>query len=615
MGREARNLVSSAEGTAQVARTLKRSADVVVRASKLTKVYRLYKKPSYRFRDMFGLLGGKAGAFTEHAAIDGVTLEITRGEKVAIIGRNGAGKSTFLKLVTGVIQPTSGTLEVTGSVHALLQIGTGFHPDFTGRENVYAYLAQLGVTGREADQRFDEVVEFAEIEEYIDQPIKTYSTGMAVRLMFSTSTAITPNLLVLDEVLGVGDAYFAHKSFTRMKQLCEAAGTTLLLVTHDVYSAITLCERVIWLDCGRLLIDGDGPTVVKAYEDSVRQQEESRLRVRKQQKLANASRQLPSAASHLLLEIHSRGNRPQPCPVYFSGLELVAGDHVVASLPLAADAFDRTDSSHLQREASCWGNPTNWEGRGARPFLNYGSSFHKVAGVFVVGSGSDSRSHALEALSLRVGYWSAEPCDLVVQMFVNGRGATLGSLPPVARTWATHAFPLSDADGRDVERAAINFDGVQGTGAIVLDDVKMVDRCGAETHTAHHGQSLRLLLDYRIVDPTLRERAQFVIIFHRNGVQIASRIITRDLMFDAARNPRGRVHLHIPKLLLADGEYSVSVFVAREGYFDEQQTVFYSLNPGVYYCLNRVLDITVTGGGLIAAGAIFVDQGEWSLEA
>ncbi|PYQ91659.1 MAG: ABC transporter ATP-binding protein, partial [Acidobacteria bacterium] len=197
---------------------------------------------------MFGFLGNRPDAFTEHAALDGVNLEIRRGEKVAIIGRNGAGKSTFLKLVTNVIQPTAGSLEVKGDVHALLQIGTGFHPDFTGRQNVHAYLAQLGVSGADADRRCADAIAFAELEEYIDQPVKTYSTGMAMRLMFSASTAISPDLLVLDEVLGVGDAYFAQKSYDRMRELCERHDATLLLVTHDVYSAVRMCDRVVWFD-------------------------------------------------------------------------------------------------------------------------------------------------------------------------------------------------------------------------------------------------------------------------------------------------------------------------------------------------------------------------------
>ena len=241
-------------------------SDVAIRVTDLKKVYRLYAKPAYRFLDIFGLLGDKPGAFTEHAALDGITLQIRRGEKVAIIGRNGAGKSTFLKLITNVIQPTSGSLQVNGDVHALLQIGTGFHPDFTGRENVYAYLAQLGVTGQDADRRCADAIAFAELEEYIDQPVKTYSTGMGMRLMFSTSTAIIPDLLVLDEVLGVGDAYFAQKSYDRMRELCDRNGATLLLVTHDIYSAVKMCERVVWFDRGMVAMDGNATAVVKAYE-------------------------------------------------------------------------------------------------------------------------------------------------------------------------------------------------------------------------------------------------------------------------------------------------------------------------------------------------------------
>jgi len=208
-------------------------SDVAIRATGLKKIYRLYAKPAYRFLDMFGMLGDKPGAFTEHSALDGVSVEVRRGEKVAVIGRNGAGKSTFLKLVTKVIQPTAGSLEVRGDVHALLQIGTGFHPDFTGRQNVNAYLAQLGVTGADAGRRCADAIAFAELEEYIDQPVKTYSTGMAMRLMFSASTAISPDLLVLDEVLGVGDAYFAQKSYDRMRELCERNDATLLTSGAD----------------------------------------------------------------------------------------------------------------------------------------------------------------------------------------------------------------------------------------------------------------------------------------------------------------------------------------------------------------------------------------------
>src|SRR5262245_5434869 len=221
-----------------------------VRARDLRKVYRLYRKPSYRALDIMGFLPASDRYFGEHVALHGVNLDIGRGEKVAIIGRNGAGKSTLLRLITGVVQPTAGTVEVRGATQALLSIGTGFHPELTGRQNAMAYLANFGIAGAQADRMLDDIIEFAELEEYIDQPMKTYSTGMGMRLMFSASTMFVPDLLVIDEVLGVGDAYFQAKSFERIREICSAKGATLLLVTHDIYTASKLCERMIWIDNG-----------------------------------------------------------------------------------------------------------------------------------------------------------------------------------------------------------------------------------------------------------------------------------------------------------------------------------------------------------------------------
>src|SRR5262249_9238638 len=165
----------------------------VVRLQSVGKLYRLYRQPMYRLLDLFGLCPAGPSYFTEHPALDDVNLDITRGEKVAIIGRNGAGKSTLLKAITGLIRPTVGLVEVNGRISNLLQIGTGFHPDFTGRQNVFASLAHQGIIDRQASDLFDTIVDFAEIEEYIDQPMKTYSTGMCSRLMFSAAVMMTPD--------------------------------------------------------------------------------------------------------------------------------------------------------------------------------------------------------------------------------------------------------------------------------------------------------------------------------------------------------------------------------------------------------------------------------------
>src|SRR5579872_537431 len=246
----------------------------------LVKRYRLHQKPMYRFLDLFGLCPAGPAYYSEHTALRDVNLSIERGEKLAIIGRNGAGKSTLLKTITGIVRPTSGAVHVSGTVSNLLQIGSGFHPDFTGRQNVFASLAHQGITGAQASRIFDEVVDFAEIGEYIDQPMKTYSTGMCSRLMFSSSIVTRPEILIVDEILGVGDAYFAHKSFERMRQLCVSEGTTLLLVTHNIYAALNLCDRFVWIDRGEVRFDGDGTSAISLYESSVKDQEEQHLRQR-----------------------------------------------------------------------------------------------------------------------------------------------------------------------------------------------------------------------------------------------------------------------------------------------------------------------------------------------
>jgi ABC-type polysaccharide/polyol phosphate transport system ATPase subunit len=583
---------------------------VVIKAVDLKKVYRLYSKPSYRFRDMFGMLGDKPGAYTEHSALDRVNLEIRRGEKVAIIGRNGAGKSTFLKLVTRVIEPTSGTLEVSGKIHALLQIGTGFHPDFTGRENVYAYFAQLGIGGEEADRRYNEVVEFAELEEYIDQPVKTYSTGMGVRLMFSASTVISPELLVLDEVLGVGDAYFAHKSYARIRELCEREHTTLLLVTHDVYSAVNICDRVIWIDRGQVLMDGGGPSVVKAYEDSVRQQEEHRLRLRKQASLRELARHAERAEwAHVLVEIASRGNKPLASPVYFSALGFEIDRVVAATIPLDRVATDDPAGSHVDEQTGCWGPPSEWQGRISRPFLNYGSSFRKATAVFAVPR-SALRSQGTQAVAM--SFWSDSPADLSVRCYLDGVAVEGEAPAPEAGRWVEFRSIVGRTERPSLSHT-LNTSGIHGSGAIAIRSLAFEGWDGEETDSLVHGRPARLRIDYRVVDPAFDASVQAVVAFKKDGVHDVSRIIGRGLRLSAGR-PLGSLTVSLPRVELTDGRYGVTVLIAADGYYDREQWQFFSINPEVYACASNALDVGVGGAGLVGSGTVSVSEGQWSSE-
>ena len=345
------------------------SNNVVIHARGLAKEYKLYANPKARLLDLVGLLPSGRGGVRTHAALRDVSFDICRGEKVGIIGRNGAGKSTLLRLVAQATTPTSGTLEVRGETQALLQIGTGFHPDLTGRENVLAYLGHLGLTGRVADARVADVTAFAELEEYIDQPVKTYSSGMAMRLMFSASTVIAPSLLVIDEVLGVGDAYFAKKSFDRIRELCAGEGTTLLLVTHDIYNAARLCDRMMWMDQGQVVIDDRPDVVVTAYEDSVRRQEERRLRI----KALNAASRAKPGGAQMLVELRSIDGRPLAAPLYISRLGLSLDGALIDVSPVAAGVDSAGGTGALVMEGSAWGDRERVAERDARAFRHFGS--------------------------------------------------------------------------------------------------------------------------------------------------------------------------------------------------------------------------------------------------
>lgn len=242
---------------------------IALRLRDVSKRYRLYSSRSEQLIDVLGLSGlrpWKRATYSEHPALSDVSFAIAAGERVALVGRNGAGKTTLLKLITGNFQPSSGTVEVHGRVQALMNVGIGFHPEFTGYDNVVASLAYSGLAPESRQEAVDDVSAFAELGEYLHQPFKNYSAGMQARLMFATSTSIQPDILIVDEILSAGDAYFSAKSSHRMEKLAKS-GCTLLLVSHSMPQVLQFCERAIWLEAGRVVMDDSALSVVKAYEE------------------------------------------------------------------------------------------------------------------------------------------------------------------------------------------------------------------------------------------------------------------------------------------------------------------------------------------------------------
>jgi ABC-type polysaccharide/polyol phosphate transport system ATPase subunit len=201
-------------------------------------------------------------------ALKDVSFEVGKGEMVGLVGDNGSGKSTILKLLTGISKPTHGEIKLNGRISALLELGAGFHPDFTGRENVFLNASILGLRRKEIEVRFDDIVNFAELGEFIDNPVKTYSSGMYMRLAFAIAVNVDPDILVIDEVLAVGDAPFQRKCFEQIKRF-RKEGKTILLVTHDLSAVRDLCDRAIWLQKGKLMADGPPEKVIELYRKRV----------------------------------------------------------------------------------------------------------------------------------------------------------------------------------------------------------------------------------------------------------------------------------------------------------------------------------------------------------
>lgn len=237
--------------------------NLAIKVSNLTKIYHLYDKPQDRLKEALNPF--KKSYHHDFYAMENVSFEIKKSETVGIIGKNGAGKSTLLKMITGVLTPSSGSIEVNGKIASLLELGTGFNPDMTGHENIYLYGTLMGRSREEIDSTVNDILEFADIGEFIYQPVKTYSSGMAARLGFSVAINIEPEILIVDEVLSVGDMTFQAKSMLKMKSLIENQNTTVLFVSHDIHAVKSICKKVIYIHNGKLVNYDNSTTVIEKY--------------------------------------------------------------------------------------------------------------------------------------------------------------------------------------------------------------------------------------------------------------------------------------------------------------------------------------------------------------
>ncbi len=248
--------------------------ETMIEIRDLTKVYKIYDKPIDRLKESLSLTHKQYSK--EFFALNGISLDILKGESVGILGRNGSGKSTLLKIITGVLSPTSGSVKVNGKISALLELGAGFNPEYTGLENIYLNGTMMGFTREEVEQKIDGILQFADIGDFIHQPVKTYSSGMFARLAFAVAINVEPEILIIDEVLAVGDSRFQMKCIEKMKDLKEK-GTTILFVSHATEQVKRFCDKAIWIKDGIVHMQGESSQIVDLYEIYMKYGESSEI--------------------------------------------------------------------------------------------------------------------------------------------------------------------------------------------------------------------------------------------------------------------------------------------------------------------------------------------------
>lgn len=309
----------------------------------LTKKFKVYMDKGSQLKER--VLFRKRNRYEERWVLNGISFNVRKGEAVGLIGHNGCGKSTTLKLLTKIIYPDSGTVEMNGRVSSLIELGAGFHPDMSGRENIYTNASIFGLSKKEIDARVDEIIAFSELEDYIDNPVRTYSSGMYMRLAFSVAINVDADILLIDEILAVGDAHFQEKCFEKMQEI-KKSGTTIVIVSHSLGQIEEICDRSIWIDAGRIRMDGQPKEVHEKYLEymGVKTAEQKREKIReeqekereKQEKQEKQEQQL-TASTFLLQDICYTDEKGESTHLYQPGktgsLTLAYSVDQVANMP------------------------------------------------------------------------------------------------------------------------------------------------------------------------------------------------------------------------------------------------------------------------------------------
>ena len=541
-------------------------SDVAIRLAGVGKMYKIFSSRGANLKDALGLPSVRHGRYTEFWALRGIDFELREGDRLGIIGRNGAGKSTILKLITQNIAPTEGVVEVKGQVQALLEAGGGLHPEFTGEENINAALTFLGLSTMEIRLARDDIAEFTELGRFLSQPFKTYSLGMQARLAFAIATTIRPRILIIDEVLGAGDAYFFAKSSARMRELLES-GAAVILVSHALDQIVRFCDETIWVDRGRTVMRGPSIEVVKAYEKFIRELDDRRIRAKneKTQLQIFDGFERDSYTDHFSVQI----NAPVE-GVDVSDVVLLRDGEPDEHIRVG-DAQDASpaQAAFVQAEGGGWSDPREDNGK-----------FHRTVAP------AEDASSATGGLVFYAWFiYPGSEYAVDIRYRTSAEGATVAfgqsgridvtSTLPRSEAWRTHRIELvrseelpsdgevSAAMDNQTRRPRTSTSRWEGVGKLAMEDVALLDERGRDQVIFQVGRPMTIAVSIVALEAGIYPLMPATLIFRLDGIVVARHVAERQVL-ELEQDERISARLDLGELQLGNGTYVLSVGLYRK---------------------------------------------------
>lgn len=563
-------------------------SNFVIKIESLTKTYKRFSSTWWKVLATFGF-PVPARTYNSFTALKEVGFSIKKGERVALVGRNGAGKSTLLKIISGQLSSSSGSVHIDGTVQALTELGTGFHPDFSGIENIKHSLALNGYTKNEVTKKIDEIVEFTELHDFIDRPVKEYSAGMYARLAFAVSAEVRSEILVIDEILGAGDAYFLSKCVERMKEIANS-GATILFVSHDMSAVQMLCERAIWIQSGQVRMDADTLSVSKSYMAAVRDEEEKRLVAQKM----NLSQKLYKTIDDkdLMFRFIVAKNTPASAPALVRGISFFdcSGKKTVFS---AENVYTKGTSGVLFDQ-----NKMNWrdvvfsENDAFREVGDFGGEFNHAPFFVANIDSSQSLDASLSILpskntpfTLEVFNNETQDYQPLLSILSSECGDELVELNFLVDL--THSVVHEeDIDKSNLEQIALEGQDIYGSKEVSISNFYFFDEDKIARYTLISGKEVIARIELSAFEAVFNPVA-VIAIYKMDGTCATQLISRRDEVEFGTVNGKVIINCRISNLQLGPGDYICSV-----GLFKDLDLTS-NLEPEAYCIHDRVYPLKV----------------------